>query len=167
MQRKCHVSLFMSPLVTGYCTHRWPDSTSALEYTQLLPSIPGPDNKVWPSHTCNLKRRELTPIRTVLVQHFAGRYTLPSSICQANNSEVISRRLLRTSQMDWPPVVHSSEGLITHLWTDFPSFLGSLLRVPHPVSWGCFFKYTNWMQALVADLLSWINLRPLSESRSH
>ena len=73
LHRKLHVSLFVSLLGSAYCTHRGTDCTSALEHTQQTPSIPGPNNKMWPSHMYKLKWRELTPIGTLLVQYFTDR----------------------------------------------------------------------------------------------
>ena len=61
LHRKLHVSLFASLLGSAYCTQRGTDCTSALEHTQLSPSIPGPNNKMWPSHMYELKWRELIP----------------------------------------------------------------------------------------------------------
>ena len=67
------MSLFASLLGSAYCTQRGTDCTSALEHTQLSPSIPGPNNKMWPSHMYELKWRELIPTGTLLVQYFTDR----------------------------------------------------------------------------------------------
>ena len=74
LHRKLHVSLFASLQGSpSQGTHRGTGCTSALEHTQLSPSIPDPNNKTWPTHMYKLKWRELTPTGTLLVQYFTDR----------------------------------------------------------------------------------------------